>query len=189
MCDAAQGIGPAATQGQEAQSTMAKTIFTAIDPNGVEHKRTSDRRTYTHTVVFQKSYAKALERASQLYKVDGENFDYYVELAAGQHQRVTPDSGYHASYSAEFIANARANQIAENERRQASAKETIEGHTRESYQRLKRDERVAEVERGKANGHLDHDWFNAGWCGRLDLAQKLAAGYDNARILEARIKQ
>lgn len=30
-----------------------KSVFTALDPNGVEHKRTSKTRTYTHTVVFR----------------------------------------------------------------------------------------------------------------------------------------
>jgi hypothetical protein len=154
---------------------MAKAIFTAIDPNGVTHKRTSDRRIYSHTVVFQESKAAHMATATsaEWAKQDGKNYDYDVECAAGTHPHVThvsPASGYHSSYTPERIAEMQQAQRDSNVKRIASAKATIEGLTRAEYIAKKQAERVARVEAADYTV-----WHNAGWCGRLDLAHKLEA--------------
>ncbi|RUW96609.1 hypothetical protein EOA27_38580, partial [Mesorhizobium sp. M2A.F.Ca.ET.037.01.1.1] len=63
---------------------MPKTVYTAIDPNGVAHTRTTDR-TYTHTVVAQRSKAAAMASATDAgwAKTEKSNFEYYVKIASG----------------------------------------------------------------------------------------------------------
>jgi hypothetical protein len=166
---------------------MAKTSYFATDANGNIHTRNSDR-VYTHTVVYRNSKSKQLEAAksAECRKMDGRNYDYAVECAAGTHQHVTtitPASGFHASYTAEYIADRQEAQRAENEIRIARAKADIGTMTRVEYQDAKEANRVAKVEATDFT-----IWHNAGWCGRLDLAQKLAAKYNDFEILPATAK-
>jgi len=168
---------------------MPKAIFTATDAAGQTHKRTSESRIYTHTVVFLPDFAADMALADKDYKQDGSNFAYYCELAAGTHEHVThviPRSGYHASYSDEQVAKFQEAQREQNAKGIADAKAVTEGHTRESYVAARRAKRVAAVNEGNAAGYYAK-WQNAGWCGRYDLAQKLAAKTAGAKveILEA----
>lgn len=170
---------------------MAKRIiFTAIDPNGTVHTRTSDRREYTHTVVYQhdKAALMAYATGSDWTKSDGNNFDYRRECAAGTHPnvtKVTPADKFHSSYTAEKIAEFQQAQREMNAKIIADAKVETDGKTREQYIAERQAERVARVEAEDFT-----IWHNAGWCGRLDLAQKLAAksayAWVRSTILEAK---
>lgn len=165
---------------------MTKSIFTAIDPNGKEHKRTSDSRTYTHTVVVQhvKAAHMAIATSKGFADADASNYDYMVECAAGTHRNVTrtrTPADFHPSYSAEYVANAIAARNAENAKRIAEAKAFIAKYpTKEAYVAARLAERVAAVEAKDFT-----IWHNLGWCGRHDLAVKLASKAPGAVILEA----
>lgn len=153
---------------------MPRNVFTAIDPNGVEHKRTSESREYAHTVVFRKDKRLMMHYATQEghTKQDGSNYDYYRECAAGTHEHVTHVTGregYHPSYSDADVARMQAAQREKNAKSIAYAKTQTDGLSRDAYIKHKRAERVARVEATDFN-----EFHNAGWCGRLDLAQKLA---------------
>lgn len=166
---------------------MAKTRYSATDANGTVHTRSTDR-TYTHTVVAQLNRAELMERAlSKAWaKSDGDNYDYAVECAAGTHRHVThvtDRAGYHVSYTDEQVAGFQEAQRAENAKRIASAK-LIVAISREEHIAAEQAKRVASVEA------TDFEAFhNLGWCGRRDLAVKLAAKtgeyYRNIMILEA----
>lgn len=168
---------------------MAKrrTTFTAIDPNGTTHTRTSDARTYTHTVVYQRSKAEALTSAKSGAEYDGRNYDYDVAKANGTHPHVNyvaAASAYHSSYSAEHIAKAQENQRNENARLIAAATAIVEAFpTKEAYVAAMVAGRIADVEATDFT-----IWHNLGWCGRPDLAAKLAAKTPGAVILKAEVK-
>lgn len=156
---------------------MAKVLYKAIDPNGVVHTRKS-ARTYTHTVVAQYNKAVNLARANdkEWTKTDGRSYDYYVKIATGNDPY--PQKNY--SGTAEEQAEVDAN----NAKRVADAKARIDGLTRDEYIAKELAGRIAAVEATDFE-----EWHNLGWCGRIDLAQKLASGaanfYHNATILEA----
>jgi hypothetical protein len=140
---------------------MAKTRYTATDANGVIHTRNSDR-VYTHTVVYLNDYDAALAGAhtKSWAQLDRSNFEYYQKLVSGNH------SYTHVS-----------------EKEIASAKEKLEATpTVELYLAAELAARVARIEANKANGYYKQ-YFNAGWCGRLDLAQKLVSKYQYGEIL------
>lgn len=138
---------------------MAKTSYIAIDPNGVSHKRSTERRAYTHTVVFQKSKKYHIEKAIAGHKYHVETGEYLLACVAnGKHLSLM----YFDAYARDTDRQARdvAQAIADLD----GAKNAVE------YADKKVTQHVAELEA--------RDWTvfeNAGWCGRLDLAQKLAA--------------
>jgi hypothetical protein len=171
-----------------------RTTFTAIDPNGVEHVRTSDRRNYSHTVVAQYNKADHMNRAvdPNWAKTDGSNWDYHAKIANGNDPY--PSKCYLGNhpdkYSAEQIAEEVVTVAATNAKRVEDAK-TFVSITREEHIAKMLADRIAAVEAKDYNG-----WHNLGWCGRRDLADKLASGkdgngggyYHNATVLEAVIK-
>lgn len=139
---------------------MAKSIFLATATDGTEFKRTSDNRVYTHTVISKRNFNRDLDDAGKIKATDADNFAYYTRRAA--------DSSQDTANALEQLAGAK---------------------TVTEYQFAKRDARVAAVLAARDAGAYDV-WHNAGWCGRLDLAQKLAAkeaSYGNLEvtILEA----
>lgn len=148
---------------------MAKTSYFAIDANGKKHTRKSERG-YSHTVVYQsiKSEDMAWATSSDWRKTDGENYDYSAAcIKNGKHMNLMGfahyqnDTGRHAKHVAESIDFIRG------------------AKSREEFMSDRQAERVASVEA------RDYSvWHNAGWCGRLDLAQKLAAKHTGAKILE-----
>lgn len=151
---------------------MPKTVYTAIDPNGVEHKRTTSDRTYTHTVVAQRSKAAAMVGATAIgwAKTDRSNFEYYVQIASGNDPY--PARNYMTSdrFTAEQIAGHQAVVDADNAKRVAEAKATTDGVALADYLAAKLAERFARVEAGDYVSYVNH-----GWCGRHDLALKLAS--------------
>ncbi|SCX31105.1 hypothetical protein DSM25558_5121 [Agrobacterium sp. DSM 25558] len=163
---------------------MAKTAYFAIDPNGKTHTRNTER-SYSHTVVYRQDKAEKLAFAmhKDWHKTDGRNYDYDALCAAGTHAHVTtvtPASGFHASYTAEQIAARQEAQREENADRIAKAKASIGTMTRAEFIADQQARRVASAEKADYT-----TYFNAGWCGRLDLAQKLAAKFAGSTILPA----
>lgn len=158
---------------------MPKIKYFAIDPNGERHTRSSER-VYSHAVVYKDDYAKELANASDKgwTKTDRSNFDYNSRIAAGNdpypHQHWDRVAYAFHEKTDEWIAAHDARMDRENAERLADAKAAIEGHDAASYCEAKRLARVAKIEAKKAAG--GYDVFRcAGWCGRLDLAHKLAA--------------
>lgn len=165
---------------------MPKTTFLATAPDGSIHTRTSENRRYTHTVVARRNYADALAHADRLIDADGDNFRFWSAIIAA--------GGYYARRKLPRPARYTEEQFAAHEAKEvADAKERIGGAPTETiYKVMKRDQRLADLAERKANGAFEV-YFNCGWCGRLDLAQKLAAseqakGYLDVTILEARVK-
>jgi len=151
---------------------MPKIIFTAIDPNGVEHKRTSDRRSYSHTVVYQKAVHEARAKARHASHID--NGRYYLQCIA---------KGFHESLMKfEHYASDQGRHDADVKMAYAELKGCT---TAEGFAAM----RVAE-ELLKLDAEDWSAYWNAGWCGRFDLAQKLAAacGGLNVAILPAVVK-
>lgn len=137
---------------------MAKISYTATDANGAIHTRKSERG-YSHTVVYRnvKSEVMAQMQDAGWVKTDRSNYDYSVKLATGNHTWTCVT-----------------------EKEIAKAKAIVENFTKEEYVADELAKRIASAE------NYDYTtWFNAGWCGRLDLAQKLAAKYSDCAILPA----
>ncbi|TJV68607.1 MAG: hypothetical protein E5X76_28925 [Mesorhizobium sp.] len=149
---------------------MPKTVYIAIDPNGVEHTRTTDR-IYTHIVVAQRSKAAALASANDKgwRATERSNYEYAQKIAAGDDPY--PARTYMSAdrFTAEQIAEEQARVDAENAKRlaQALADTSV---TLERYHLDRLAERVARAEAGDYVSYVNH-----GWCGRHDLALKLAA--------------
>jgi len=143
-----------------------KTAFFAIDPAGVKHTR-STAREYTHTVVYlrDKEVALADAKSDGWRKQDGKNYDYYAACVR---------DGFHANLM--HFDHVR-NDLERQAQDVAFAKTVIGDETREQQIARKLAERVAAVEATDFTV-----WHNAGWCGRLDLAQKVKV-YGAAKIL------
>lgn len=165
---------------------MAKTVYTATDANGTIHTRKSDRG-YSHTVVFRSVKSEKLANAVDKgwRNLDANNYKFELSIANGSHVLyVTPVGSYHSSRDAAYIA---ADQKAQNDRnaeRVAKAEAFIAANPdKAAYLEAEELKRIASAE------NADYTtWFNAGWCGRLDLAQKLAAKYTDVQILPATAK-
>ena len=135
------------------------TKHSVIDPRGVTHTRTSQNRVYPFVVLVRDSYEHALARAvgPDYAASDRKNYAYYVALANGTHAHCK--NLYSNDDAAKRIADAKA---------------YIAGcDTFDAYLAKQQVERVARVDARKAKGDFD-TWGPAGWCGRRDLAEKLA---------------
>lgn len=153
---------------------MAKaTKYFAIDPNGVEHTRSS-ARTYSHTVFFQRSKAAALADVNSpaTIKQDRKNGQWYLDcIANGRHESLMHFDHY-------------AKNLDEQARDVARAKEKMAGYADAAdYAEKLRLEAVAHIEAADWT-----KWYNAGWAGRLDLAHKVAAQYPGAVIVAVQTK-
>ncbi|MCW7561407.1 hypothetical protein [Serratia marcescens] len=142
----------------------AKTKYFAIDANGARHTRTT-ARTYTHMVVVLQNLdaGRAAVQNETHRKIHVSNYRHYCQEAA------TPPSPNHGE-----PAERRAfyNRVA--------------AMTCEEYVQMRISEERARID--EKGGEFANDWADFGWCGRLDLAQKLAAKwahYGKVEILEA----
>lgn len=143
------------------------TKFRATDAAGRIHTRTT-KRTYTHTVVFLPCYAADLAKASQPRQVDGDNWEFAGQMVAWGGVFNGVRKPYHTDEQVSKELASNQERVAQFPDRAAA----IEGN------RLRR---IEDVEARKAAGYYE-TWQNAGWCGRLDLAQKLAAQTAGARV-------
>lgn len=149
------------------------TKYFVIDPTGTRHTRTTKNRTYTHAVLALPSYELTLAAVKdrshpETIRTDKSNYQYHRALLDGSSPYlVKPDwdkdeAGFNAR---------RAKDI-------EKAKERVgDCPTFEDYRAKLLREAIASVEQAKANGYYDR-WQDKGWCGRLDLAVKLAASHD-----------
>lgn len=160
-----------------------KINYIATDANGLTHTRSTKSRSYTHMVVIKRSYDAAIAAASDRHwaKTDASNFDYYLRIAEGRSShypstRYCPQ--YPERYDAAAIADEEARLSASDAAKVVEAKAVVEGHTVASYVAQQLAKRLARVEALKAEGYYDR-WCDAGWCGRLDLAHKLAGSQKN----------
>lgn len=160
---------------------MAKSIFLATAADGTEFKRTSDNRAYTHTVISKRNFNRDLDDAGKISATDASNFKFYTGIVERGYVSCSPsDVGKYAWLTAEQQAADAIASVANALEQLAGAKTATE------YQFAKRDERVAKVLAARDAGAYDV-WHNAGWCGRLDLAQKLAAQQAKYGLLEITI--
>lgn len=152
---------------------MPKTTFTATDPNGFEHKRTSDRRSYTHTVVYRRSEKDYVEQAIANHRLNVSTGEWLLACVAnGKHASLMGFKHY-AEDEARHAAD-----VVDSVEKLGGAKNAVE------YADKLVTEHVAELKKRDWN-----TYWNAGWCGRRDLAEKLAAKFGpTALILEAKTK-
>lgn len=160
---------------------MSKTKFFAIDPQGVEHLRTSENRIYTHTVVVLRGEAYA---ARQLI----EALDHATSQAPKDyvfHQSMVDGTWYTVQHP-QWIDQRNDAEAAKHAAEIADL--TVEGYVQKCLKKV-RAQHDARHDAG-----LYAKWHNVGWCGRHDLAQKLADqtrkhGFQDVVILEAQVKQ
>ena len=152
---------------------MAKNIFTAVDPQGRTHKR-STARAYAYTVVTKQGVASIERQAPDLVAVAKDaarSYDVLVAQSKGIHQKADLWRGEAAL---KFFQDFAIKHLADGSTRESGVADAV-ANARKWY-----DLRVAD------GRHLHYE--NAGWCSRLDLAQKLAAtfiGYEDVQILPA----
>lgn len=132
---------------------MAKTKYTVRFNGTVVDTRKSDR-VYTHAVVAFNSLKTAERWAVKNWmSVDRDNYDYFVGIING--------TGKSYGTTAE------------------EAVEKLQGAVSfEAYRAIMVTERQAEVEKRKAEGYYTKP-IVMGYCGRLDLAQKLLSTTSN----------
>lgn len=166
---------------------MTTHYMTTLD--NVTFTRTTANRTYTHMVVGKTNIAQARVNAEKSARTYWEtSLSYMQERAEGKHPaHITPVSGFHESYGMADPVKYAA-YVAECDKQ--SAKRVVDalawlaiGEEGLVAQYLADfDARRAKSTNISADGQ-DFLW-DAGWCGRLDLAHKLAAKTPRAVVLE-----
>jgi len=151
---------------------MAKKTYLVVDPNGVEHKRKTDR-VYTHAVVVRPSYEFDLAQADRDWEVDGRNWQFYVKMARDGFSGAAPQYNWETP---EYLEKTKA-EYAERAAAFSNVQEAIAAG---------RAKRVSNVEKAKANGEYDK-YGVLGFNGRLDLAQKAASAAQGGRWAEVKI--
>lgn len=160
---------------------MSKKIYIATAPNGQEFRRQTER-TYTHAVVIRPSItyeqARNKERSDanhEFWNVNRHNWDYYFRMSKGRHP--------HSQWTDDDPEWKRASAMARLEEAKAFIKDnpTEEDH-------------VANLIKAMHEGHqkrVDEGYFDtyrpAGFCGRIDLAEKKQAECQSPRNVEVLI--
>jgi hypothetical protein len=169
--------GQAGTEETNTQETDMNH-FHAIDPQGNAHTRSSATRVYTHMVVIKlgQVYAdrKLAERIEHTKKQGPKDYRFYLSVIDGTW----------------FTKNGWAINSAD----QAKYTAKLAGRTLEQYMADRLAQLQVEWNKEVAIGEYDR-YGSLGWCGRHDLAQKLAskggaAGYQGVEsivILEAQV--
>lgn len=144
---------------KQADRTMAKTTYTATHRGFSFTRKTL--RTYTHAVLVPVSKAKRRDDAKQAARRNWNvNLAYQQAVAAGDHPQA---KRFPANYPPERLA-------ADALEAQAWIAKGEAGHVAET---------LARFDRRAADWDLDTDgdtiWTLSGFCGREDLARKLAA--------------
>jgi hypothetical protein len=154
---------------------MAKHKYVAKLDGKVVGKRSTDR-TYTHAVVVQDSEAVARSAAYDYVadESDRENFEYYTAIAdlGIRHDHGARTRPYFADHSGERLATMKRCQDEDSSATINGAVESVEGGF-DGYVARLRAEQIRRFEERRAEGRFEP--YVIGWCGRPDLAQKLAA--------------
>lgn len=155
--------------------------FFVIDPQGVAHTRSSKGRTYTHTVVFKRG---ALKQAGDLV---------FAQRSTMQDSLVTQDTyaswaqGKWGTLSAHERQDAARGREVSAYLQEQGVKHMAQFATAEAYEAYKLAHRLENHAKLVAQGYYD-TYANAGWCGRADLARKLANQQSgDVLILEAQV--
>lgn len=162
---------------------MAKTNYTATF-DGVTFKRSTTSRVYTHMVVGKYSIAQeraAAEKSTRRYFK--ENRSYSQSMVDGtQKAHVLLASEFHESHGmsdsakyAAYVAQQESDHAGYVERAREWLALGEEGHVAE---------RLAEFDKDRNNVSSDGLYFicDMGWCGRLDLAEKLAGAKESGAV-------
>ena len=145
-----------------------KNTLTAIDPAGVKHKRTTER-TYTHVVVARLCRKHAMDVAQTKWAHFDSNFWH--------HQAFIDGTSKWLERSSWETDESHARRVKSDVER---AKEANRGcSTPDALWEIVKAEQVA-----AANAADYSKWHVLGWCGRLDLAERLARGAANGRWAE-----
>lgn len=154
--------------------------FTAIDPNGKTHTRTSKTRTYTHTVVGLPSSTKATLAAMspEARKMHRSNFKYHMAFVDGTSQWLRRNT---FETEVQYLERA-AMEI------ERSAVELDGCETAQDYVNMKIVQAHRGIREAMARGYYD-TYQNLGWCGRADLAAKLKTTSENRGWVNVTILQ
>lgn len=159
---------------------MPSTTFLATDPNGVVHKRTSQNRQYTHTVVARPSKAWAINvvTSKEMHRNHISNFSHYSSYLDGTSRFLERRTWQSERQHQESVA-----------RDLERAREALQGDMDvNTYIARKDREALDAIEQNDKVGFYNA-YSNLGWCGSLNLAHKLASkqkGYwVDVTILEA----
>ncbi len=135
--------------------------YFVIDANGKKHTRGS-KRTYTHAVLYRESKDAAIRLANVKPRWHNENFWYHHAFLDG---------------SSKWLARK------EWEKDDAQFKRRVDQEIERARYFLKgckTPDELWELRRGEALAAIEAKdfgvWHAEGWCGRYDLAQKLAHG-------------
>lgn len=156
-----------------------KHIATA---DGQTFTRNSKSRVYTHCVVAKPSIECALERAQSKAARDlhRSNYRWYQKTLACEGRRFEQ-----SKYVTDEVYREQCQRHIDD-----AIEELAEAQSEDEYISRKVGEELAGIAAQEAKGFYD-TWAECGWCGRLDLAQKLAATkraheyYGDVVILEA----
>lgn len=141
------------------------TKFTAIDPNGVIHTRTSKTRIYSHTVVglpsMQASVLYAMSKQNR--KLFADNYAYHAAMVGGTSRWLAKNNWETVEAHSARVALDKAK----------SAKELNGTTSAADYAQMKVEGMLAAIRKQEAEGYFNK-YQNFGWCGRYDLAHRLA---------------
>jgi hypothetical protein len=148
--------------------------FYVIDPQGVAHTRSSKNRTYTHTVLIFRG--PAMEAAA---------------LARAQRSTLADSIKTHATYiswsQCVDLGSRPRPIVAGDYLNQRGLEHVAKFASAEAYEASQLAWRLQCHAKDVAKGQYSK-WHNAGWCGRPDLAVKLAAQETvTTKILEAQV--
>ena len=167
---------------------MPKTLFLATDANGNVHKRTSQNRTYTHTVVAKRSMAESVRCANAQVKNNTRHALEQIDHAERSIEEIK-----------DWLRAKRCNILCQDDvyatklqtEGRAFYAKWSNGHGREqaaaAYAAHHHMETIARIVQQEKDGYFNV-FVNHGWCGRKDLAQKLynsILGFEDKQILEA----
>lgn len=141
---------------------MTKT-YTAVDPLGDIHTQRS-RRFYSHLVVHKMNLRERREFAlsDMSRRLHAYNHAFYVWC-------VTTSCKGSEEQMAPFIEEAAS----------LTVEEYVDRRVKDELTRINT----------FGFGDFSDNWYVAGWCSRLDLAEELARQYEVAFILEASVKE
>jgi hypothetical protein len=156
---------------------MTNRKHTAADSLGGKHTRSSKTRTYTHCVVVMWDYDRAMgdlhSAHADALSVDRRNFEYMTAIATGNDPHPCRDYSKPGVITIDEVAQAE---------RVAEYKARIAGGF-DVYREGQLARRLSQLASRKAAGYFD-TFGSVGWCGRHDLALKLAAQYPSAKAVE-----
>lgn len=157
---------------------MIMNTFTAVDPAGKAHTRTSKTRTYTHTVVGLPNATRTvlMAQSAAAKRTYASDFAYHMARANGT-------SPWLARKDWETEVQHMEREAKEV---QASIEDLGGCDNRFDYVTLRITQCHDRVRELQAQGYYD-TYQNFGWCGRADLAAKLKIKSENRNWLNVMI--